>query len=184
MRHGLQKAQSLWVYYGYLVNIIALSCNHGGDDRPDMDLLMRIEKDRPEVRPLEQKPMQRHQFLKSAVVRHPKGNRGGKQASGQRRTESGQYQKVLVIVAKQVLIRNQIERLITGLPCAQLYGGTTFDDGAADTKVPGTYHCFPDITKGKKIRVIQREKQCPETNNAAYRRENGKFDRQDTSVTY
>jgi len=36
--------------------------------------------------------------------------------------------------------------------------GTTFDDGTADTKVPGTYHCFPDITKGKKISVIQREK--------------------------
>jgi hypothetical protein len=55
MRHGLQDTRSLWVYYGYLVNIIALSCNHGGDDRPDMDLLMRIEKDRPEVRPLKQK---------------------------------------------------------------------------------------------------------------------------------
>jgi len=48
-----------------------------------MDLLMRIEKDRPEVRPWNKKPMQRHPFLKSAVVRRPKGNRGGKQASGQ-----------------------------------------------------------------------------------------------------
>ena len=65
---------------------------------------MRIEKDRPEVRPLEQKPMQRHQFLKSAVVRHPKGNRGGKASSSQGRTESGQYPTVLVLVAKQVLI--------------------------------------------------------------------------------
>jgi len=83
MRHGLQDTRSLWVYYGYLVTIIALSCNHGGDDRPDMDLLMRIEKDRPEVRPWNKKPMQRHQFLKSAVVRRPKGNRGGKPSSGQ-----------------------------------------------------------------------------------------------------
>ena len=106
MRHGLQDTRSLWVYYGYLVNIIALSCNHGGDDRPDMDLLMRIEKDRPEVRPLKQKAYATPSFLKSAVVRRPKGNRGGKQASVQGRTESGQYPTVLVLVAKQVLIRN------------------------------------------------------------------------------
>jgi len=55
MRHGLQETRSLLVDYGYLIKIIALSCNHGGDDRPDMDLLMRIAKDRPEVRPLKQK---------------------------------------------------------------------------------------------------------------------------------
>jgi len=36
-----------------------------------------------------------------------------------------------------------------------LYSGTTFDDGTADTKVPGTYHYSPDFTKGKKISVIQ-----------------------------
>jgi hypothetical protein len=101
--------------------------------------------------------MQRHQFLKSAVVRCPKGNRGGKQASVQGITESGQYPTVLVLVAKQVLMRNQIERLITGLPCAQLYGGTTFDDGTADTKVPRTYHYCADYTKGKKISVIRGE---------------------------
>jgi hypothetical protein len=62
--------------------------------------------------------------------------------------------------------------------------GTTCDDGTADTKVPGTYHYISYFTKGKKISVIQKEKHCPETNSTGYRRENSKFDRQDTSVTY
>jgi len=62
--------------------------------------------------------------------------------------------------------------------------GTTFDDGTADTKVPGTYHCFPDFTKGKKISVHREGKHYPGANNAGYRRENGKFDQPDTSVTH